>query len=172
MKNLRLLSLVGLFVIFCTENVISAAHVVQQPFVLQPDAFVRQIANAALAGNNTQINQLLEDHPNYPINQTNPQGQTPLQLLLSKLNVQVDHVTLLLDLGANILAGNAAPEVRTSLHVAAGLNNQRIFRLFIKKILLDSLTAAIAEAGVPLLSLPPYNLAAPPKMFYNIMIRT
>ena len=165
MKNLRLLSLVGLFVIFCTENVISAAHVVQQPFVLQPDAFVRQIANAALAGNNTQINQLLEDHPNYPINQTNPQGQTPLQLLLSKLNVQVDHVTLLLDLGADILAGNETPgNVRTSLHVAAGLNNQRIFRLFIKKILLDSLTAAIAEAGVPLLSLPPYNLAAPPNI--------
>ena len=165
MKNLRLLSLVGLFVIFCTENVISAAHVVQQPFVLQPDAFVRQIANAALAGNNTQINQLLEDHPNYPINQTNPQGQTPLQLLLSKLNVQVDHVTLLLDLGADILAGNETPgNVRTSLHVASGLNNQRIFRLFIKKILLDSLTAAIAEAGVPLLSLPPYNLAAPPNI--------
>ena len=165
MKNLRLLSLVGLFVIFCTENVISAAHVVQQPFVLQPDAFVRQIANAALAKNNTQINQLLEDHPNYSINQTNPQGQTSLEILLSRQDVQVDHVTLLLNLGADILAGNETPgNVRTSLHVASGLNNQRIFRLFIKKILLDSLTAAIAEAGVPLLSLPPYNLAGTPNI--------
>ena len=167
MKNLRLLSLAGLFVICCTENVSSTSQAVQQPneVVLQTgepdqqaDEFVQEITNAALAEDNTQINQLLEDNPNYSINQTNPQGQTSLEILLSRQDVQVDHVTLLLDLGADILAGNAAPEVRTSLHVAAGLNDQSIFRLFIKKILLDCLTAAIENTPVPLLSLHPYNL--------------
>jgi ankyrin repeat protein len=164
MKNLRLLSLAGLFVICCTENVSSTSQAVQQPneFVQQPgepdqqsDAlFVQQITNAALAENNTQIQQLLDANPNYSIDQQNPQGQTPLHILLSSLagqDVQIVHVTLLLQRGADGLM--AANNRTTPLDMAAATGGvqqagQLILRVVVKKIILDRLVHAIANNQV------------------------
>ena len=149
MKNLRLLSLAVVFVICCIEDVSSAAHVVQQP-----DEFVQEITNAALAGDNTQINQLLDANPNYSIDQQNPQGQTPLHILVSSLagqDVQIVHVTLLLQRGADGLM--AANNRTTPLDMAAATGGvqqagQLILRVVVKKIILDRLVHAIANNQV------------------------
>ena len=70
MKNLRLLSLAGLFVICCTENVSSTGQVVPEQ-----DTFVERIVNAALNEDYAQINQLLQANSSYSIDQQNQEGK-------------------------------------------------------------------------------------------------
>ena len=147
MKNLRLLSLAGLFVIFCTDNVSSASQAVQQPFVLQPNAFVQRIINAALAENNTQIEQILDANPDYSIDQQNSVGRTPLHALISDPNARDRHVVALLKFDPELLARDEGG--KTPLDLAAAIQGDPvILQLLVTKILVERLTPP-GEASHP-----------------------
>ena len=153
MKNLRLLSLVVVFVICCTENVSSTSQV-----VLQPDEFVQRIADAALNENRTQIEQLLQANSNYSIDQQNQEGKTPLHALLDRTDADVAtrHVVALLKFNPRVLITDR--DRKTPLHAAAEAiqgyqrnaaaeaaaeaipRYQRILQLLVTKILVDRLT--------------------------------
>ena len=156
MKNLRLLSLAGLFVICCTENVSSTSQAVQQPneVVLQTgepdqqaDEFVQEITNAALAEDNTQIQQLLDANPDYSIDQQNSVGRTPLHALISKPNVRSSYVVALLKFDPELLVRDAGG--KTPLDLAAAIQrDQSILELLVTKILVERLTPP-GEASHP-----------------------
>ena len=138
MKNLRLLSLAGLFVICCTENVSSTG---------QTDKLVQEIVDAASSKGSydqiyNQIDQCLRtssysiDQHQEVINWQNQEGKTPLHVLLYQKNVEIDHVVALLKFKPTILIKDGKGE--TPLYAAAAIKgNQKILELLLTKILVD-----------------------------------
>ena len=175
MKNLRLLFLIGFFVICCPEFVICCPEFVSSTGQASQQSNVspvERIANTALDAppgqEYTKIKTLLRSlatsssisdpqsqvTEQYLINQQDVNGQTPLHILLSnreKRNVGIDQVTPLLQLGADGLM--AAIDRTTPLDMAAKKwgekqADQDILRLVVKKIILDRLVHAIANNQV------------------------
>ena len=165
MKNLRLLFLIGLCVIYCTKNANSTGQASQQPNVSSVEQIVTTALDAPLEQEYAQIDALLSplvrssstsNRQNQVtkkdlINQQDGDGQTPLHSLISsERNVDPRHVVALLKFNPTVLT--IARDRTTPLHAAAIRNNPNILQLLVTKILVDTMSDPFNPASSPAIS--------------------